>query len=58
MTTEKFILMCREVGLTTEDEEEMTVGMILNYIDEYYEMKNPNKKPKVRSASQADFDNF
>ena len=50
--------MCREVGLSIEDEDNMTVGMILNYIDEYYEMKNPNKKPKVRSASQADFDLF
>ena len=33
--------------------------MCLDYIDEYLEMKNPNKeKQKVRKASQADFDMF
>ena len=58
MSTEKFILMCREVGITAEDEESMTIGMILNYIDEYFEFKNPDKKPKVRAATQADFDRF
>jgi len=38
----------------------MTIGMVLDYIDEYQEMKNPNKKEKktVRKASQADFDLF
>lgn len=38
----------------------MTVGMVLDYIDEYLEMKNPNKKEKksVRKATQADFDSF
>ena len=37
----------------------MTIGMVLDYIDEYLETKNPNKeKKKVRKASQADFDMF
>lgn len=25
----------------------MTIGMVLDYIDEYLNMKNPNKKQKV-----------
>ncbi|WP_197140175.1 hypothetical protein [Lysinibacillus sphaericus] len=43
-----------------DDLETMTIGMVLDYIDEYQEMKNPNKKEKktVRKASQADFDSF
>jgi hypothetical protein len=36
----------------------MTIGMVLDYIDEYFEMKNPKKKNKARKASQADFDSF
>ena len=39
------------------DLENMTIGMALDYIEEYFEMKNP-KKQKIRKASQADFDNF
>ena len=38
----------------------MTMGMALDYIDEYLEMKNPNKQKEsnVREATQADFDRF
>lgn len=36
----------------------MTFGMALDYIDEYFEMKNPNKKPKTITATQSHFDNF
>lgn len=36
----------------------MTFGMALDYIDEYFEMKNPNKKPKTVNAGQSDFDKF
>ena len=37
----------------------MSFGMALDYIDEYLEMKNPNKtKKKVRKAAQSDFDAF
>lgn len=33
--------------------------MALDYIDEYLEMKNPNKKKKAaRKAMQSDFDTF
>ena len=50
-------MLCHECKLAHEDLESMTVGMVLDYIDEYMEMKNPNKK-KVRKASQEDFDKF
>ena len=42
----------------------MTMGMALDYISEYLDMKDPNKqkerqnKPKIRMATQADFDRF
>jgi len=38
----------------------MTIGMTLDYIDEYIEMKNPDKKPKQQTitSSQHHFDNF
>lgn len=37
----------------------MSIGMVLDHIDEYIEMKNPDKKKSnARQASQADFDSF
>jgi len=40
--------------------ETMTIGMCLDYIDEYIEQNDPNKVKKVpvREASQAEIDNF
>lgn len=54
-----YLVLCKECGLTHEDLETMTIGMTLDYVDEYLELKNPNKeKSNVRQATQADFDNF
>nr|WP_038509948.1 hypothetical protein [Lysinibacillus varians] len=59
MSTEQFLVLCRECNLSHDDLETMTFGMCLDYIDEYLETKNPNKKEtKVRKATQADFDSF
>ena len=54
------MVLSRECGLTHDDLEHMTFGMALDYIDEYLEMKNPNKQSQssVRKATQADFDSF
>jgi hypothetical protein len=35
----------------------MTIGMVVDYIDEYVEMNKPEEN-KIRKASQADFDSF
>ncbi len=37
--------------------EYMTIGMCLDYVDEYMEMKKPAKE-RVRKATQNDFDKF
>jgi len=37
--------------------EIMTIGMCLDYIEEYVDMGNP-KKSRNRKASQSDFDSF
>jgi hypothetical protein len=37
----------------------MTVGMVLDYIQEYIDVNNPKKKTKKkRKATQQDFDAF
>lgn len=38
----------------------MTVGMVLDYIQEYIDVNNPKKKKKIRTrkATQQDFDAF
>lgn len=35
----------------------MTIGMCLDYINEFVEMQTPQEK-KTRKATQADFDSF
>lgn len=49
--------MCKQVKLYNDDLENMTIGMCLDYIDEYIEQKDPNRK-KIRNATQSDFENF
>lgn len=57
ITTDSLLLLCRQCGLSKEDLEDMTIGMCLDYIDEYVEMQNPKKK-KARRATQSDYDAF
>lgn len=57
ISTDTFLVLCRQVDLSLDDLEEMTIGMCLDYIDEYVEMNTPSKDKK-RRASQKDFDSF
>lgn len=52
--------MCRQVNLHGDDMDNMTVGMCLDYMEEFIEQQNPNhkRKKKERKATQADFDAF
>lgn len=34
--------------------EEMSIGFVFDYIQDYLELLNPSKKSKVRKATQAD----
>jgi hypothetical protein len=36
----------------------MTVGMVLDYIQEFIDHNNPKKKKASRKATQKDFDSF
>lgn len=49
--------MCKRVGLHRDDFEDMTIGMCLDFVDEYIDHNNP-KKQKARKATQGDFDSF
>lgn len=49
--------MCYRCELTIHDLEIMTIGMCLDYIEEYLEQQKPQKERK-RKATQADFDSF
>jgi hypothetical protein len=45
--------------LRLEDLQLLTVGMVLDYIREFIEYRNPKKdQVKTRKATQADFDSF
>lgn len=57
-----FQALAYKCGLRLEDLESMTVGMILDYVNDYVEMQKPEEeksaKGTVRRATQADFDAF
>lgn len=58
MTTETYFILCKECKLDSNDMELMDIGFCLDYIGQYFEMKNPSKKKKIRKAEQSDFDSF
>jgi len=52
-------VLAYECKLTHDDLETMSIGMVLDHIDEFVEMKNPNKKSSnVVYADQSHFDAF
>jgi len=52
-----FQVLAYQAGLRLEDLQLLTVGMVLDYIQEYIEQNKP-KKERKRRASQSDFDAF
>lgn len=44
MTTEFYFSLSKMCELDSGDFENMTVGMVIDHIDCYLEMKNPSKK--------------
>ena len=60
MTTALFLLRCVEVGISIQDLDLLTIGMVL---DIFVEKENDSTEENsntgfVRMAQQADFDNF
>lgn len=51
-------MTCKLVGLSLDDMEYMTIGQCLDYVDEYFRIKNGDKEVKERNAKQSDFDAF
>ena len=60
ITTEKIILRAVERGLSLSDFDEMTVGMIIDFIVTYNNenLTEEEKEEEMRSATQADFDRW
>jgi hypothetical protein len=46
-----------QAGLTLDDLHLLTVGMVLDYIQEFIDHQKPKKK-KARKATQDDYDAF
>jgi hypothetical protein len=53
-----FQVLAYASGLKLDDLQIMTVGMVLDYIQEYVDHHNPKKNKKPRKATQQDFDAF
>jgi len=59
VTTEAFLLTCKQAGLQIWELDEMTIGMAIDFIEEYIALHDPKKRKRAaRRATQADFDAF
>jgi hypothetical protein len=58
MSTELFQVLAYQSGLKLDDLQIMTVGMVLDYLEEYLDHINPKRKKRSRKATQKDFDAF
>lgn len=46
INTETYLVLCHECKLSHDDLETMTIGMVLDYIDEYIDTHSPEGKKK------------
>lgn len=59
ITVESFLLLCKRTGLDSEDLETMSIGMCLDFFEEWLDANDPKRtKNKTRPAHQNDFDSF
>ena len=58
MTYERLLLSCLRLGMTVKDVDDMEIGMLMDIIITNNNIIDTDDKPKVRQATQADFDNF
>lgn len=62
LTTESFLFICKEIGLSFIEMELMDIGQCLDYVQEWIDNKSKDgdisKSAKKRKATQADFDAF
>lgn len=58
LTTGLFLLRCLQIGLSIEDLEHLTVGMVYDIMIERVNDEAKDEYDTVRMATQADFDNF
>ena len=59
LTVESFLLICKQTGLDSEDLETMSIGMCLDFFEEWLDANDKDRiKNKSRKASQNDFDSF
>lgn len=58
MTYERLLLSCLRLGMTVKDVDDMEIGLLMDIIITNNNIIDADDKPKVRQATQADFDKF
>lgn len=58
MTYERLLLSCLRLGMTVKDVDDMEIGMLMDIIITNNNIIDADDKPKVKQATQADFDKF
>lgn len=57
-TEESFYYVCKQVGLTSDEMDDMNIGQCLDYIQEWIDNNREDGKQKTIRANQNDFDTF
>ena len=57
-TEESFYYVCKQVGLTANEMDDMNIGQVLDYIQEYIDNNSEDGIQKTIKANQNDFDAF
>jgi hypothetical protein len=58
MTVESLLACCLVCGISLADAESKSVGIVMNTISAYVDLKSGTEKERVKVATQADFDAF
>lgn len=58
MSVELFLYLCKKVDLSIMELDYLTIGMCLDYFEEYIEQNKQEQPSKGRKATQEDFENF
>lgn len=58
MDTETFLLMAKQLGFSTTELNDVSIGLVQDYLVEWLKIHGDKSVTTVKKATQSDFDNF
>lgn len=57
-TTEEFLALCYNCKLSSDDLDEMNYGSLIDYINAFIDMRDPERQQAPKKATQNDIEAF